>query len=46
MNFAISRLLRFIEKKMDGSDSYKLVASDFMSGEITENCSTIKGGKQ
>ena len=46
MNFAISRLLRFIEKKMDGSDSYKLVSSDFMSGEITENSSTIKGGKQ
>jgi len=46
MNITISRLLRFIEKKMDGPDSYKLVKSDFMSGEITENCSTIKGGKK
>ncbi len=46
MNLAISRLLRFIEKKMDGPDSYKLVKSDFMSGEITENSSTMRGGKQ
>ena len=48
MNLAVSRLLRFIEKKMDGPDSYKLVTSDYMSGEITENSSTIKikGGKQ
>lgn len=48
MNFAVSRLLRFIEKKMDGPDSYKLVTSDYMSGEITENSSTIKvkGEKQ
>lgn len=48
MNLAVSRLLRLIEKKMDGPDSYKLVTSDYMSGEITENSSTIKikGGKQ
>lgn len=46
MNLAISKLLRLIEKKMDGPDNYKLVKSDYMSGEITENCSTIKGGKQ
>lgn len=46
INLVISRILRFIEKKMDGPDNYKLVKSDFMSGEITENCSTIKGGKQ
>ena len=46
MNLLISKLLRFIEKKMDGPDNYKLVKSDFMSGEITENSSTLKGGKQ
>lgn len=46
MNFTISRLLRFIEKKMDGPDNYKLVTSDYMSGEITENSSTVQGGKQ
>ena len=46
MNLLISKLLRFIEKKMDGPDNYKLVKSDFMSGEITENCTTIKGGNQ
>lgn len=47
MNFAVSRLLRFIEKKIDGPDSYKLVTSDYMSGEITENSSNlkVKGGK-
>jgi len=42
INLIISRLLRFIENKMDGPDSYKLVTSDYMSGEITENSSTIK----
>ena len=31
---------------MDGLDSYKLVKSDYMSGEITENSSTVKGGKK
>lgn len=48
MNFAVSRILRFIEKKMDGPDSYQLVNSDYMSGEITENSSPIKvkGGKE
>lgn len=48
INFAVSRILRFIEKKMDGPDSYKLVTSDYMSGEITENSSVvkIKGGNQ
>jgi len=46
INLIISRLLRLIEKKMDGLDSYKLVKSDYMSGEITENSSTVKGGKK
>lgn len=46
MNLIISKILRFIEKKMDGPDNYKLVKSDYLSGEITENSSTVKGGKQ
>lgn len=37
MNLIISRLLRFIENKMDGPDSYKMVNNDYMSGDITEN---------
>lgn len=37
INFAVSRILRFIEKKMDGPDSYKMVNNDYMSGDITEN---------
>ncbi|OOM79389.1 amino acid ABC transporter permease [Clostridium sp. BL-8] len=48
INITVSRILRFIEKKMDGPDSYKLITSDYMSGEITENSSVMKlnGGKQ
>ncbi|EHJ01576.1 polar amino acid ABC transporter, inner membrane subunit [Clostridium sp. DL-VIII] len=48
VNLAVSRILRFVEKKMDGPDSYKLITSDYMSGEITENSSVmkLKGGKQ
>lgn len=34
VNFAVSSLLRWIEKKMDGPSNYKLAQSDFMSGEI------------
>jgi len=34
MNLTVSRLLRLIEKKMDGPSSYKLADSDFMSGDI------------
>ena len=34
MNLIVSRILRFIEKKMDGPSDYKLSGSDFMSGEI------------
>ena len=34
MNFVVSRILRLIEKKMDGPSEYKLSESDFMSGEI------------
>ncbi|WP_294155821.1 amino acid ABC transporter permease [uncultured Clostridium sp.] len=34
MNLIVSRILRLIEKKMDGPSDYKLSGSDFMSGEI------------
>lgn len=34
MNFVVSRILRLIEKKMDGPSDYKLSESDFMSGDI------------
>ncbi len=34
INLTVSRILRFIEKRMDGPADYKLSGSDFMSGEI------------
>ena len=34
MNLAVSRILQFIERKMDGPEDYKLSENDYMSGEI------------
>lgn len=44
MNFTVSRLLRWIEKKMDGPESYKVVSSDIMSVDMREGFVPKKGG--
>lgn len=44
MNFTVSRLLRWIEKKMDGPESYNIVSSDIMSVEMREGFVPKKGG--